>query len=42
VTWLIVKAIDATIGIRSSETDERQGLDLTQHAESAYNLADFT
>jgi Amt family ammonium transporter len=42
VTWLIVKAIDATIGIRSTEEDERQGLDLTQHAESAYNLADFT
>ena len=41
VTWVIVKAIDATIGLRSAEEDERQGLDLTQHAEAAYNLADF-
>jgi Amt family ammonium transporter len=42
VTWAIIKVIDATIGIRSTDEDERQGLDLTQHAESAYNLADFT
>ena len=42
VTWVIVKVLDTTIGIRSTEEDERQGLDLTQHAEAAYNLADYT
>jgi Amt family ammonium transporter len=41
VTWLIAKGIDATIGLRVSDEDEQQGLDLTEHAESAYNLADF-
>jgi Amt family ammonium transporter len=40
VTLLIAKAIDATIGLRVSEEEEAQGLDLTQHAESGYNLAE--
>jgi Amt family ammonium transporter len=42
VTGLIAKAIDVTIGLRSDDEDEQKGLDLSQHAESAYNLADFT
>lgn len=40
VTALIAKAIDATIGLRVSEADEQVGLDLSQHAETGYNLAD--
>lgn len=38
VTWLLAKAIDKTIGLRVSPDDEFTGLDLTQHAESAYSL----
>jgi len=37
VTWLIAQAISKTIGLRVSEEDELKGLDLTQHAESAYS-----
>lgn len=37
VTWILVKALDATIGLRVDEDDERAGLDTTQHAETAYN-----
>ena len=37
VTWLIAQAIAKTIGLRVSEEDELKGLDLTQHAESAYS-----
>ena len=38
VTWLIAKAIDRTIGLRVSPEDESRGLDLSQHAESAYAI----
>jgi Amt family ammonium transporter len=38
VTWLLAKAVDLTIGLRVSREDEYSGLDLTQHAESAYSL----
>ena len=38
VTWVILKLLDVTIGLRVSETDEREGLDTTQHGESSYNL----
>ena len=37
VTWLIVKAIDAVIGLRVDEEHEVIGLDQSLHAESAYN-----
>jgi len=30
---LILKAIDVTIGLRVSEEDEREGLDVSQHGE---------
>jgi Amt family ammonium transporter len=36
VTWIIAKAIDATIGLRVNTEDEQVGLDQSQHAESAY------
>ena len=36
VTWVIAKAIDATIGLRVSPEDELVGLDQSQHSESAY------
>jgi Amt family ammonium transporter len=38
VTWLLAKAVDKTIGLRVSPEDESTGLDLTQHAETAYSL----
>lgn len=37
VSYLAFKLIDATIGLRVSEEDEREGLDLTTHGESAYH-----
>lgn len=37
VTYGIAKALDATMGLRVSPQDERDGLDSTQHAESAYS-----
>jgi ammonium transporter, Amt family len=40
LSLLIAKAIDATIGLRASETDERGGLDLALHDEQAYAQAE--
>jgi ammonium transporter, Amt family len=37
-TFLILKAIDLTVGLRVEETDEVLGLDTTQHNELAYEL----
>jgi len=37
VTFVILKLIGATIGLRVSEEQEREGLDLAQHGERAYN-----
>ncbi len=36
VTFGILKLIDATIGLRVPENEEREGLDATQHGEEAY------
>ena len=36
VTWLILKLLDKTIGLRVSPEDEIDGLDLAQHGESGY------
>ena len=36
-TFLILKLVDAVVGLRLSAEDEHSGLDLTQHGESAYN-----
>ena len=33
VTYIILKVIDMTIGVRVSEEDEREGLDISQHGE---------
>jgi Amt family ammonium transporter len=30
------KIVDLTIGLRVSEEDEREGLDITSHGETAY------
>ena len=37
-SFLIAKAIDKVIGLRVSEEDEDEGLDFSQHAETAYNF----
>jgi Amt family ammonium transporter len=36
VTFAILKLVDATVGLRVSETEEEHGLDSTQHGELAY------
>jgi Amt family ammonium transporter len=38
VSYIAFKLIDMTIGLRVSEDDEREGLDLSAHGESAYHL----
>ena len=37
VSWIILKIIDKTIGLRSNESDEEIGLDIADYNESAYN-----
>lgn len=36
-TYLILKIVDAMVGLRVSEEEERMGLDLSQHEERAYS-----
>jgi Amt family ammonium transporter len=36
-TFVIIKFVNATVGLRVSAEEEDSGLDLTQHGESAYN-----
>jgi len=36
VTFIILKVIDVLIGLRVSEDEEREGLDITQHGEQVY------
>jgi Amt family ammonium transporter len=36
-TFVILKLIDATIGLRVTEDQEREGLDLCQHGERSYS-----
>jgi ammonium transporter, Amt family len=38
MTFVILKAIDAVIGVRVPEEEEVLGLDTTQHGEVAYQL----
>ena len=40
MSYLLLKIIDALLGLRVSEQSERIGLDLTQHRESGYTLLD--
>jgi Amt family ammonium transporter len=38
VTWLLLKGLDATLGLRVSLEEEQMGLDLSQHNEAGYTL----
>ncbi len=37
-TYVLLKVIDLTIGVRASGEDELSGLDISQHGEEGYNL----
>jgi Amt family ammonium transporter len=37
VTWVLLKVIDATLGLRVPEDTEREGLDVSLHGEEAYH-----
>jgi ammonium transporter, Amt family len=37
-TWIILKIVDATVGVRATAEQEREGLDLSMHGEEGYNL----
>jgi len=36
-TFIILKLVDAVVGLRVDQEDESLGLDLSQHGERAYN-----
>jgi Amt family ammonium transporter len=38
VSFILLKVVDATMGLRASEEEEVTGLDLSQHGERAYSL----
>ena len=38
VTWIILKVVDVTVGLRVPEQEEVLGLDTTTHGEVAYQL----
>ena len=40
VSWVLLKIVDAVMGLRVSEDEEHIGLDLTQHRESSYTMLD--
>ena len=40
MTYILLKIVDALVGLRVSEHAERVGLDLTQHREAGYTLVD--
>ena len=37
-TFIILKIVDLTIGVRADAREEQQGLDLSMHGEEGYNL----
>jgi Amt family ammonium transporter len=37
VTWIVLKVLDATLGLRVSEEGESEGLDLAEHGERGYS-----
>jgi ammonium transporter, Amt family len=37
VTWVLLKVLDATLGLRVGEEAESEGLDLAEHGERGYN-----
>jgi Amt family ammonium transporter len=42
VTWVLLKVLDATIGLRVAEDTEREGLDVSLHGEEAYHSGQGT
>ncbi len=38
MTFIFAKVVDAVVGLRVTQEEERDGLDLSQHGESGYNL----
>ena len=38
MTFIILKLVDAMVGLRVDEDEENQGLDLVLHDERGYNL----
>jgi Amt family ammonium transporter len=38
LTWIILKIVDAIMGLRISDEDEQMGLDLSQHNEAGYAM----
>jgi len=38
VSYVLLKLLDATVGLRVSEEEETEGLDLVAHAEKGYNF----
>ena len=40
VSFVLLKLVDLTIGLKATEHNERVGLDLTEHAETAYTIMD--
>ncbi len=42
VTYILALIMEKTVGLRVSEEDEAAGLDLSQHAETAYESATFS
>jgi Amt family ammonium transporter len=37
VAFIAFKIVDLTIGLRVAEDEEREGLDIASHGETAYN-----
>ena len=37
ITWVLLKVLDVTLGLRVSEEQESEGLDLAQHGERGYS-----
>ncbi|MGH9132874.1 MAG: ammonium transporter, partial [Ilumatobacteraceae bacterium] len=42
VTFLIIKALAVTVGVRVSDDDETTGLDAVEHGETAYHTGDVS
>jgi Amt family ammonium transporter len=38
VSWIILKVVDLTLGLRVDEEDEHMGLDIALHEEKGYDL----
>ncbi len=41
-SFVLLKVIDKLVGLRMSKADELDGMDLSEHGESGYNLDDFS